>query len=105
MSLHITTFEGASALSDFRIAQLLPRLAAISPQIQGISARFVHLVATVAPLADAQKQTLSALLTYGEPYAGPVDGPVIVVSPRLGTVSPWASKATDIAHNCGFEVR
>ncbi len=105
MSLHITTFEGASALSDFRIAQVLPRLAEISPQIQGIAARFVHLVATAAPLADAQKQTLSALLTYGEPYAGPTDGPVIVVSPRIGTVSPWASKATDIAHNCGFELR
>ncbi|MDI9233568.1 phosphoribosylformylglycinamidine synthase [Limnohabitans lacus] len=105
MSLHITTFEGASALSDFRIAQLLPRLAEISPQIQGIAARFVHLVATTAPLQDAQRQTLSALLTYGEPYAGPSDGPVIVVSPRIGTVSPWASKATDIAHNCGFEVR
>jgi phosphoribosylformylglycinamidine synthase len=105
VSLHITTFEGASALSDFRIAQVLPRLAEISPQIVGIAARFVHLVATTAPLAEAQKQTLSALLTYGEPYAGPVDGPVIVVSPRLGTVSPWASKATDIAHNCGFEVR
>jgi phosphoribosylformylglycinamidine synthase len=105
VSLHITTFEGASALSDFRIAQLLPRLALISPQMVGISARFVHLVATVAPLAEAQKQTLSALLTYGEPYQGPTDGPVIVVSPRLGTVSPWASKATDIAHNCGFEVR
>jgi phosphoribosylformylglycinamidine synthase len=104
VSLHITTFEGASALSHFRIAQLLPRLAAISPQIQGISARFVHLVATTAPVSEAHKQTLSALLTYGEPYDGPVDGPVIVVSPRLGTVSPWASKATDIAHNCGFEV-
>ena len=105
MSLHITTFEGASALSDFRVAQLLPRLAEVSPQILGVSARFVHLVATVGPLAAAQKQTLLSLLTYGEPYAGPVDGPVIVVSPRLGTVSPWASKATDIAHNCGFDVR
>lgn len=105
MSLHITTFEGASALSDFRMAQLLSRLATVSPQIQGISARFVHLVATTTPLQDAQKKTLSALLTYGEPYAGPTDGPVIVVSPRIGTVSPWASKATDIAHNCGFDVR
>ncbi len=105
MSLHITTFEGASALSDFRIAQLLPRLAAISPQILGISARFVHLVATNEPLQDGHKQTLSALLTYGEPYTGPIDGPLIVVSPRIGTVSPWASKATDIAHNCGFDLR
>ena len=105
MSLHITTFEGASALSDFRMAQLLPRLAKIFPNIQGISARYVHLVATDEPLADNQKQTLAALLTYGEPYLGPSDGPVIVVSPRLGTVSPWASKATDIAHNCGFDIR
>ena len=105
MSLHITTFEGGNALSDFRIAQLLPRLAVISPQIVGISARFVHLVATVSPLAEAPHKTLAALLTYGEPYTGPVAGPVIVVSPRLGTVSPWASKATDIAHNCGIELR
>ena len=105
MSLHITTFEGGSALSDFRIAQLLPRLAVISPQIQGISARFVHMVATATPLVDTDKQTLSALLSYGEPYAGPVDGPMVVVSPRIGTVSPWASKATDIAHNCGLAVR
>jgi len=48
---------------------------------------------------------LAALLTYGDPYAGPSDGPVIVVSPRLGTVSPWASKATDIAHNCGLALK
>jgi phosphoribosylformylglycinamidine synthase len=105
VSLHISTFEGASALSDFRVAQLLPRLASISPQILGISARFVHLVATHAPLAESQKQTLSALLTYGEPVETGADGPLIVVSPRLGTVSPWASKATDIARNCGLEVR
>ncbi len=109
MSLHITTFEGGNALSDFRLAHVLPRLADISPQIQGISARFVHLVATATPLLEASKQTLSALLTYGEAFAGsgaePVVGPVIVVSPRIGTVSPWASKATDIARNCGFDVR
>ncbi len=105
MSLHITTFEGASALSDFRMAQLLSRLATVSPQIQGISARFVHLVATTTPLQDAQKKTLSALLTYGEPYEGETAGALVVVTPRIGTVSPWASKATDIAHNCGFDVR
>ena len=88
MSLHITTFEGASALSDFRMAQLLPRLAAISPHIQGISARFVHLVGTTEPMADAQTQTLSALLTYGEPYAGPTDGPVILGQPVTLNLGP-----------------
>ena len=48
---------------------------------------------------------LGALLTYGEPAAKQQGGEVLLVSPRLGTLSPWASKATDIAHNCGFAVR
>jgi phosphoribosylformylglycinamidine synthase len=102
VTLHISFFEGGNALSDFRIQQLLPRLARISPNIQGLAARFVHLVATEQPLQGDQQQTLAALLAYGEPYAGPCDGPVVIVSPRLGTVSPWASKATDIVHNCGL---
>jgi len=105
VTLHISFFEGGNALSDFRIQQLLPRLAQISPNIQGLAARFVHLVATEQPLQGDQQQTLAALLAYGDPYAGPTDGPAIVVSPRLGTVSPWASKATDIAHNCGLTLK
>ncbi len=105
MTLHISFFEGGNALSDFRIQQLLPRLAQISPNIQGLAARFVHLVATEQPLQGDQQQTLAALLAYGDRYAGPIDGPVIIVSPRLGTVSPWASKATDIARNCGLALK
>ena len=105
MTLHISFFEGGNALSDFRIQQLLPRLAQISPNIQGLAARFVHLVATESNLQGDQDKTLAALLAYGEPYAGPTDGPIVVVSPRLGTVSPWASKATDIARNCGLALK
>ncbi|MEY3612107.1 MAG: Phosphoribosylformylglycinamidine synthase, partial [Pseudomonadota bacterium] len=104
MTVQHHIFEGGNAISEFRIAQLLPRLAQISPVIQGLSARFVHLVSANTPLQGDQIQTLAALLTYGDPYAGPTDGPVMVVSPRLGTVSPWASKATDIAHNCGLPI-
>ena len=105
MTLHITQFEGGSALSSFRIQQLLPSLQAVHDKINGVAARFVHLVTSDAEPAPALKDQLAALLTYGEPYVGPTDGPVIVVTPRFGTVSPWASKATDIAHNCGLGVR
>ncbi len=105
MTLHITQFEGSNALSSFRTQQLLPLLAGIHDKITGISARFVHLVATETPLQAALQDKVSALLTYGDPYAGATEGPLVVVSPRLGTVSPWASKATDIAHNCGFAVK
>ncbi len=101
----VTQFEGGNALSDFRAQQLLPQLQKIHEKIIGVSARFVHLVASDhAPAAD-EKAGWQALLTYGDAYTGPAEGAAILVSPRLGTVSPWASKATDIAHNCGLAVK
>ncbi len=113
MTLHLTTFEGephgANALSDFRAQRLLSQLQAIDSKIVGVSARFVHLVATDGPPTEATKTQLAALLTYGQPCpvaAGkPQDTALFIVSPRLGTVSPWASKATDIARNCGLSVK
>ncbi len=101
----MTTLAGGNALSSFRAQQLQPALEAIHPKISGIAARFVHLVATDAAPTSAEQERLAALLTYGDPYAGPEDGAVIIVTPRLGTLSPWASKATDIARNCGIAIR
>jgi phosphoribosylformylglycinamidine synthase len=104
LTLHITPFEGGSALGAFRVQQLLPGLQAVHDKINGIAARYVHLVCSDEAPGAALQQQLAALLTYGEPYTGPADGALIVVTPRFGTVSPWASKATDIAHNCGLAV-
>lgn len=102
---HLTHFEGGNALSDFRAQSLLARLQAVSPRITGVAARHVHWVWSDAELARAEHDKLTSLLRYGDAYAGIADGTLIVVAPRLGTVSPWASKATDIAHNCGLGVR
>ncbi|MFT4194582.1 MAG: phosphoribosylformylglycinamidine synthase, partial [Ottowia sp.] len=102
MTQHLQFFDGGNALSDFRIRQLLPRLQAIDPAVASIAARFVHVAGFDAPPGAATLERLAALLTYGEPYAGPEEGAPIIVAPRLGTVSPWASKATDIARNCGI---
>ena len=101
----MTTLAGGNALSSFRAQQLQPALEAIHPKISGIAARYVHLVATDAAPTAAEQERLAALLTYGDPYAGPEDGAVLIVTPRLGTLSPWASKATDIARNCGITIR
>ncbi|QIL72675.1 phosphoribosylformylglycinamidine synthase [Diaphorobacter sp. HDW4B] len=105
MTLHITPFDGGNAISAFRVQQLQPALEAIHPKITGIAARFVHLVASDQPLTLDQSERIVALLTYGDPYEGPVEGASLIVTPRLGTISPWASKATDIARNCGLAVR
>jgi phosphoribosylformylglycinamidine synthase len=105
VTLHISQFEGGNALSDFRARQLLPQLQAIHDRIIGLAARHVHLVASDQPPEPADHERLAALLVYGDPYQGPSGGALLVVTPRFGTVSPWASKATDIARNCGLTVR
>ena len=92
-------FEGGNALAPHQVQALLPKLQAINPKISGVHGRFVHWVAMDQALDHAALDKLAALLNYGDAYEGPADGDLIVVAPRLGTLSPWASKATDIAHN------
>jgi len=102
---HLTHFEGGNALSAFRAQALLPQLQAACERVQGVSARHVHWVWSAAALDAATRDKLAALLSYGEAYAGETAGALLVAAPRLGTVSPWASKATDIAHNCGLSIQ
>ena len=98
---------GAQALSRFRLAKLLDTLQTLHPAVVAVEARYVHLVDLATPLSAEQEQVLDRLLTYG-PREGTVPmaaGPQasLLVVPRLGTLSPWASKATDIARGCGLE--
>lgn len=109
MTLHLRFIEGGNALSDFKVAQLLPRLADLSEKkIVGLTAHFVHLASFNAEPDAKTLERLGQLLTYGEPVlpahaaAVKAGAAALWVMPRLGTVSPWASKATDIAHNCGL---
>jgi phosphoribosylformylglycinamidine synthase len=101
---HLTAFEGGNALSPFRAQALLAQLKAVNERVEAISARAVHWVWTEQPLDGELQGRVAALLNYGEP-AQAAAGQLVVVTPRMGTVSPWASKATDIAHNCGLAVR
>lgn len=94
--------EASRALSDFRATRLLARLQSIDPAALGVTARFVHFVHTSRELSADEAQRLAALLEYGEP-AQEARGHEFLVVPRLGTISPWASKATDIARNCGLD--
>ena len=108
MTLHTHILEGGNALSAFRIQQLLPKLQALCPDITDFQGQFFHLVASETAMSSAQTDVLKQLLTYGDPAASLSNAKhnfQVIVSPRLGTVSPWASKATDIAHNCGLSVR
>ena len=96
---------GSNALSAFRSQRLLAQLQAVAPTIAAVQARFYHFIDASSPLSTEDTERLSAMLTYGEPvpetqYEGVTEEYFVI--PRLGTISPWASKATDIAHNCGM---
>jgi phosphoribosylformylglycinamidine synthase len=99
----LTTFHGGRALSASKTAQLLANAQQVAPQVTSVVTHWVHWVQTdTATIADTSAK-LQALLTYGDPAVA-ASGELIVVMPRLGTVSPWASKATDIAKNCGLHI-
>src|SRR3990170_2533566 len=91
--MSILKTRGGQALSAFRLDKLNARVRALSPGLAVASARFWHLVETDGDLSDAERATLDRLLTYGPPAPDPDEArQVVLVVPRLGTISPWSSK-------------
>ncbi|OCH27327.1 phosphoribosylformylglycinamidine synthase [Aliivibrio fischeri] len=96
--------RGSPALSEFRVNKLLELCRDLSLPVTGIYAEFAHFADVTAELDASEVQKLEKLLTYGptieehEP-----EGLLLLTTPRLGTISPWSSKSTDIAHNCGLD--
>jgi len=98
----ILQLRGPRAASEFRLAKLVAALQTIDPAVRAVGAEFWHFVETEGELAAAERTLLERLLDYG-PRAPSASGTVYLVVPRLGTISPWSSKATDIARNCGLK--
>ncbi len=100
---HITHHRGGAALSSFRRERLLPELRLRVSALQEVFAEYWHFAASPGALSASENEVLERLLRYGAraERKAPQAAPLLVV-PRLGTISPWASKATDIAHRCGL---
>jgi len=103
MTTLIKNLRGAPALSDFRVQKLLAQCEELTLPVTDIYAEFAHFAKLNQTLSADEEQVLQKLLTYGptieehEPQ-----GQFLLVTPRPGTISPWSSKSTDIAHNCGL---
>ncbi len=96
--------RGGAALSDFRLNKLLSSIQAEVPAVTAISSQYIHFVALERGLSEREQQVLAQLLDYGEGRGSDIrSGCQRLVIPRPGTISPWSSKATDIAHNCGLD--
>ena len=98
---HVFQLRGARALSEFRVEKLVASLKRSAPAIEGLEAEFWYFVEMTTPPDAGQRARLERLLDDGAPRAPQAQGgETFLVVPRIGTISPWSSKATDIAHNC-----
>ncbi len=99
----ITALRGASALSLFRIQKLAQKAAALGLPQAEIASEYWYFVSSPAPLDAAQTEKLQALLSAVRVDTPAAGQSLFLITPRIGTISPWSSKATDIAHNCGLD--
>src|SRR5271168_5536339 len=95
---------GAPALSQFRLDHLLRALRAQDPRVTALHSRWLHFIDDSRRLSESELDVLGKLLTYGSRTQPPAHaGRRVLVIPRVGTESPWSSKATDIVHVCGLD--
>jgi phosphoribosylformylglycinamidine synthase len=96
---HVLQLRGPRAASEFRLAKLLAALQKIDPGTRSLGAEYRYFVDLAGELSAEERRLLERLLasTPETRY-----GNFLLVVPRLGTISPWSSKATDIARNCGL---
>jgi len=101
----ILKLHGGPALSAFRLEKLNSRLAAVHPSLGLATAQFLHFAETRQAISHDELRRLTELLDDGTGMAAPPPAAAssILVVPRIGTISPWSSKATDIARQCGME--
>ncbi len=93
--------RGRSALSQFRLDKLTATLGAAVPGLRAVSAEYLHFIDLEQHLDEREEAVLEQLLEAEALQSEPA-GQLFLVVPRLGTISPWSSKATDIAHTCGL---
>ena len=95
--------RGTPALSDFRIEKCMAQFVENGLPVTGLYCEYTHFVMVSEPLTEPESSILAKLLTYGPAIQEhKPEGVLILVTPRQGTISPWSSKSTDIAHNCGL---
>ena len=102
----VSYLRGVSALSGFRVEKLLQKAAALGLPQADLKSEFWYFVHSAADLDGAAVEKMQALLEAERVENVPQVSEglhLFLITPRIGTISPWSSKATDIAHNCGLD--
>jgi len=100
----VARLRGSTAVSQFRVQKLLESLEGDVPDLAGLHAEYWHFADLSRALEPEERQVLERILTYGpHESAAEVAGELLLVVPRPGTISPWSSRASDIAVHCGLD--
>ncbi len=92
--------RGGAALSAFRIAKINDQWITDQSPVRVLETYYAYLVQLQSDLCAKDQQVLMDLLGAHGLVDLQATQPICVVSPRLGTISPWSSKATDIVKHC-----
>ena len=103
-NIHMSSLRGSAALSQFRLEKILSGVKAGVPRVTHLYAEFWHFCWSEQALSEQDGKVLQQILTYGPKLQEETPaGQFFLVVPRPGTISPWSSRATDIARHCGLE--
>ena len=101
----ITSFSGPKIYSEFRKVALLNNKNITLLGIKDITSSYLHVIESKNKLSSKDEAVIKQILTYGDnaKETMPLEN-LIFISPRIGTISPWSSRATDIIQNCGVNI-
>ena len=100
----ISFHSGIQALRKFKVNTLNERIKRLIPGLEIIGTEYIHFIETDKDLSQSNKKTLHKLLNYSPEVNLEDSKHTITVAPRIGTISPWSSKASDICKLCGLSV-
>ncbi len=101
--MNINYYLGQNAFTEFRLKQLLQKLkSTLGKDLKNLSANEFYLVSSEAKITTQDEEKILALL-QAKPYQVESDSDSLMILSRLGTISPWSSRATDIFSHCNLE--
>jgi phosphoribosylformylglycinamidine synthase len=98
----VISLRGVAAFSPTRLSRIVETVRQSAPDLKALAAEHWYFIELEGDLDQAELARLKDLLGILAVLPSEPPGELLLVTPRLGTISPWSSKATDIAHNCGF---
>ncbi|HEY4009533.1 MAG TPA: hypothetical protein VGM11_05240, partial [Acidobacteriaceae bacterium] len=98
----LLVLSGPPALTTFEADRLSARLRSIDSAVTGIDAAFFYILLVAGDVDSIGSPEMARLTDLLELTSTGIPEPRLFIAPRIGTQSPWSSKATDILHNTGF---